>query len=155
MRAREPDLSGAVDRDGVAVHYDVYGHGEPTLVLLPTWSVLPSGFWKAQVPYLARHYRVITFDGRGNGRTGRPEDPAAYSVAAFTGDVLAVLDATGTDRAALVGLSSGALWAVQTAAEHPERVLGVLALSPAVPLAPPLPERVVHSFSEDLHSDVG
>ena len=155
MRAREPDLSGAVDRDGVAVHYDVYGHGEPTLVLLPTWSVLPSGFWKAQVPYLARHYRVITFDGRGNGRTGRPEDPAAYSVAAFTGDVLAVLDATGTDRAALVGLSSGALWAVQTAAEHPERVLGVLALSPAVPLAPPLPERVVHSFTEDLHSDVG
>ena len=155
MRAREPDLSGAVDRDGVAVHYDVYGHGEPTLLLLPTWSVLPSGFWKAQVPYLARHYRVITFDGRGNGRTGRPEDPAAYSVAAFTGDVLAVLDATGTDRAALVGLSSGALWAVQTAAEHPERVLGVLALSPAVPLAPPLSERVVHSFTEDLHSDVG
>ena len=46
--------------------------GEPTVLLLPTWSIVHSRFWKVQIPYLARHFRVVTFDGRGNGRSDRP-----------------------------------------------------------------------------------
>ena len=54
------------------VFYEVYGSGEPTVLLLPTWSIIHSRHWKAQIPYLARHARVVTFDGRGNGRSDRP-----------------------------------------------------------------------------------
>jgi predicted glycosyltransferase len=68
---------------------------------------------------------------------------------------LAVLDATGTGRAVLVALSCGALWGIQVAADHPERVLGLVAVGPAVPLAPPLPERAVHSFDEPLDTGEG
>ena len=71
-RARYPDREGFVERDGVRVFYEVYGDGEPTILLLPTWSIIHSRFWKAQIPYLARRFRVITFDGRGNGRSDRP-----------------------------------------------------------------------------------
>ena len=71
-RARYPDESGYVERDGVRLHYEVYGTGEPTVLLLPTWSIIHSRHWKMQIPYLARHCRVVTFDGRGNGRSDRP-----------------------------------------------------------------------------------
>ena len=76
-RARYPDTTGFIERDGVRVFYEVYGSGEPAILLLPTWSIIHSRFWKMQIPDLARRYRVIAFDGRGNGRSDRPTDPAA------------------------------------------------------------------------------
>ena len=63
-RARYPDAEGYVERDAVCLFYEVYGSGEPTLLLLPTWSIVHSRFWKLQIPYLSRHCRVVTFDGR-------------------------------------------------------------------------------------------
>jgi pimeloyl-ACP methyl ester carboxylesterase len=67
-----------------------------------------SRHWKMQIPYLARHCRVLTFDGRGNGRSDRPTGAEAYRPAEFTADALAVMDTTGTERAVLVTLSLGA-----------------------------------------------
>lgn len=131
MRTREPDASGFVERDGVSVHYEVFGDRGPTVMLLPTWSIVPSGHWKLQVPYLARHQRVVTFDGRGSGLSDRPVGPAAYRDEEFAADAVAVLDAVGADRAVLVALSSGATWAVHLAAKHPDRVLGIVAIGPA------------------------
>ena len=74
MRARYPDDEGFVENNGVKIGYEVFGSGTPTLLLLPTWTIIHSRFWKLQVPYLARHFRVITFDGPGNGRSDRPLD---------------------------------------------------------------------------------
>jgi pimeloyl-ACP methyl ester carboxylesterase/predicted glycosyltransferase len=134
-RARYPDHEGYVERDGVRVFYEVYGSGEPTVLLLPTWSIIHSRHWKAQIPYLARHARLVTFDGRGNGRSDRPATEKAYTEREFAADALAVLDATATDRAFLVGLSAGALWGALLAAEHPERVEGVAFIAAAAPFA--------------------
>jgi pimeloyl-ACP methyl ester carboxylesterase len=154
-RARYPDEEGYVERDGVRVFYEVYGAGEPTVLLLPTWSIIHSRHWKCQIPYLARHFRVVTFDGRGNGASDRPGAASAYTEREFELDALAVMDATGTEEALIVGLSCGALWGTLLAAEHPERVLGAAFVGPAVPLAPPHPERAVHSFDEVLDTDEG
>jgi pimeloyl-ACP methyl ester carboxylesterase/predicted glycosyltransferase len=115
------------------VAYDVYGAGQrPTILLLPTWSIAHAAHWKFQVPVLARHCRVITIDGRGNGRSDRPTDPAAYSVAAYVADAVAVLDATNTDRAVIAGMSLGAPRVVALAAEHPDRVLGAILVAPTI-----------------------
>jgi pimeloyl-ACP methyl ester carboxylesterase len=76
-RARYPDSSGYTERDGVRLYYEVYGSGEPTVFLLPTWSIIHSRHWKMQIPYLARHCRVLTFDGRGNGRSDRRQRDTA------------------------------------------------------------------------------
>jgi pimeloyl-ACP methyl ester carboxylesterase/predicted glycosyltransferase len=155
-RARYPDEEGHVERDGVRIFYEVYGDGDPTVLLLPTWSIIQSRHWKAQIHYLARHFRVVTFDGRGNGRSDRPRGAAAYGEHAFAADALAVMDATGTDRAALVSLSRGALWATLLADEHPDRVTSIVAIAPAVPLAADLAERAVTKrFEEDLGRDEG
>ena len=132
-RARYPDSSGYIKRDGVRLYYEVYGSGEPTIFLLPTWSIIHSRHWKMQIPYLARHCRVVTFDGRGNGRSDRPAEPAAYAEAEFAADALAVMDATATDRAFVVGFSMGAQRALLLAAGHPERVQGRCSSAPRSP----------------------
>ena len=154
-RARYPDETGCVVRDGVRIWWESYGSGEPTIMLLPTWSLVHSRHWKAQIPYLARERRVVTFDGRGNGRSDRPQGAEAYAIREFAADTLAVLDTTATECAVLVGLSCATLWGIVLAAEHPERVAGAAFIGPAVPLAPPLPERVVYPFDERLDTDEG
>lgn len=140
-QARPPDTSGTAVRDDVSLHYDVYGDGPVTVVLLPTWSIVDSRAWKAQVPFLSRHFRVITFDGRGSGRSGRPRGIAAFADTEYTADALTVLDATSTDRCVLVGFSCGATWAVHVAAAQPDRVQGIFAIGPACGLEVAQPER--------------
>jgi pimeloyl-ACP methyl ester carboxylesterase/predicted glycosyltransferase len=156
MRAREPDRSGAVVRDGIASAYDVYGEENRTTVLLmPTWAIAHAAHWKLQVPVLARRYRVITMDGRGNGRSDRPTDPSAYAVSEYVADALAVLDQTGTDRAVVAGLSMGGLYTGAFAAEHPDRILGAVFIAPSISqLRPPMPERGF-PFDEELDVDEG
>lgn len=95
--------SGTVDRAGVRIAYEVTGHGDHTLVLLPAWMITNRRMWAAQVAALSGRFRVITFDSRGTGASDRPVDPAAYGVADLVADAVAVLDATGTGRAVLVG----------------------------------------------------
>jgi pimeloyl-ACP methyl ester carboxylesterase/predicted glycosyltransferase len=142
MRARTPDSEGYVERDGVKVGYEVYGQGEPTLLLLPTWTIIHSRFWKMQVPYLADHFRVLTFDRPGNGRSDRVLDPAAYHVDAVVDHALAVMDATGTDRVVPVSLSLGSQEGLKLALDHPDRVLGAVFIGPSLPIEPGHPERV-------------
>jgi pimeloyl-ACP methyl ester carboxylesterase len=154
-RARCPGEEGFVERDGVRVFWERYGDGEPTLLLLPAWSIIHSRLWKAQIPYLARHYRVVAFDGRGNGRSDRPGTAEAYDDAEFAADAVAVLEATGTRRAVLVGLSRGGRWAVELAADRPELVLGAVLIDPGIGfVAPPHPGRD-YPFDTELDTDVG
>lgn len=182
MRARQPDRSGFVDRDGVPIYYEVHGepsgerpggpsgerpgerhrgpHGEhrPTVLLLPAWAIAHSRLWKAQVPYLANHYRVVTFDPRGNGKSGRPADPAAYEPHIQAGDAVAVLDAVGASTALLVGNSFGTVLAYLLAAVHPDRVAGAVLIGTTLnvdgrddfPLA-----RMLATFNEDRGVDEG
>ena len=61
-RARYPDQEGYVTRDGVRVFYEVYGSGEPTILLLPTWSIIHSRHWKAQIAFLALARLIVVAD---------------------------------------------------------------------------------------------
>jgi pimeloyl-ACP methyl ester carboxylesterase/predicted glycosyltransferase len=139
VRAREPDEVGSIERGGVRVGYEVFAGppGAPTVLLLTSWAIVHMRQWKAQVPFLAREFRVITVEGRGNGCADRPAHPDAYRDREYVADALAVLDATGTGRAVAVGLSMGARRALQLAAGHPGRVSGVVAIGTAMPW--PLP----------------
>jgi pimeloyl-ACP methyl ester carboxylesterase len=155
-RARYPDHEGYVERDGVQVFYEVYGTGEPTILLLPTWSLIHSRHWKMQIPYLARHCRVVTFDGRGNGRSDRPQDPAAYYEREFAADALAVMDATETERAVIIGFSLGGQRGLHLAGEHPDRINGAVFIGPSFPGGgEPLPERTVYDFDTEYDTVEG
>ncbi len=140
-RAAYPIRDGYIEREGVRIFWELYGEGDRTILFLPTWSIIHSRTWKAQIPDFARRCRVLTFDGRGNGRSDRPEDPLAYAEEEFAADALAVMDATDTRTAAIVGFSTGARRALILAANHPDRIERVAFIGPSVPLEPPRPER--------------
>jgi pimeloyl-ACP methyl ester carboxylesterase/predicted glycosyltransferase len=154
--AREPDETGLVERDGVRVHWERYGEGDPTILLLPTWWIVHSRLWKGQIPYLARHFRVVTFDGRGNGLSDRPLEASAYNAIEVAEDAAAVLDRAGVDSAVVAGVSLGALYALHLAVRHPDRVRAALLVGPTIPfVVPPTPERSAYSWDDELETDEG
>ncbi len=150
-QARLPDREGVAVRDGVPLAWSSYGAGPATVVLMPTWSIVNSRAWKAQVPYLARRWQVITFDGRGCGRSGRPADASDYTDEQYAADTIAVLDDAGVGAAVLVGWSCGVTWAVHVAATYPDRVLGIFAIgaSCGFPIADPARDQWVWSERHD------
>jgi len=153
MRAREPDHTGYAEQNGVKIAYEVFGDGEPTVMFLPASPITHSREWKAQVPYLSRWARVVTYDCRGNGRSDRPTDPAAHTHQENVADALAVMDAAGVASAVLVTHCGSATWGFSLAAEHPTRVLGIAAIAPGIPmLTPPHPHwrQVAAQFDQRL-----
>ena len=79
-RAREPDERGfATAGDGLRLYWEIHGGGSTTIVLLPPNPISHSRIWKAQVHYLARHHRVVVYDGRGNGLAGHPDTERAVA----------------------------------------------------------------------------
>jgi pimeloyl-ACP methyl ester carboxylesterase/predicted glycosyltransferase len=155
MRAQTPQETGFVERNGVRTYWERYGTGERTVLFLPPWSIVHSRQWKFQLPYFARRFRVLTFDGRGNGRSDRPSEAAAYAETEYADDALAVLDATDTDRAAIVGFSLGGQRGLLLAATSPDRVSAAAFIGPAIPLTPPHAYRVETEFDEELESYAG
>ncbi|MGR3370149.1 MAG: alpha/beta fold hydrolase [Sagittula sp.] len=143
MRAATPTSEGTIVRDGVTVHYAIHGNGPRTLMFLPAWPIVHSRVYKAQIPYFADHFRVISFDPRGNGLSDRPEDPDAYAPSQNVADALAILDATDTAKASLIGLSLGGLYAALIAAHAPERAEALVGCGAVVPFVPPHPHKSV------------
>ena len=90
-----PDGSSNPD-DGCSIAWEAFGTDGPAVMLLPPWMIVHSRQWKFQIPFLARRHRVVTFDPRGNGASGRTRDPRQHRADRFVGDALAVLDACGT-----------------------------------------------------------
>ena len=135
-RARYPDAEGFVERDGQRLFYEVYGDGGETVFLIPTWSLVHSRHWKMQIPYFAGHFRVLTMDGLGNGRSDRCRDPERYGPREFARDCLAVMDASGTQRAVVVCLSRGAQFLLELARLAPERVAGAAFIGAMFPYTP-------------------
>jgi pimeloyl-ACP methyl ester carboxylesterase len=149
-RAREPGRSGFVeDEDGVRVFYEVFGDSPDVVCFLPVWPIGYSRGWRAAIPYLSRHFQAIAIDPRGNGRSDRPRELAAYSRAAHVRDVLAVLDATGTERAMIVSISPRAPLALELAARHPDRVRAVAFITPQLWIE----ESFVENFASGEHDD--
>jgi pimeloyl-ACP methyl ester carboxylesterase len=97
--ARPPDEHGFVERDGIRVYWESYGNPAlPAILLLPAWSIVHARQWKLAIPYLARRFRVLAYDPRGNGLSDRPRDPARYRFGEFVDDAVDVLDAASVSR---------------------------------------------------------
>lgn len=141
MRAVLPTSEGYVERDGSAIHYEVYGEDGPTILLLPTWEFVHSRHWKMQIPVFSRHYRVVTYDATGTGRSSRPLRADRYSHLNRVRDAIAVLDATETPTALAVGYSMGGELAIYLAALHADRLDGAVSLAGGHPWRVPMPGR--------------
>lgn len=120
--------TGSVDRDGVRIHYEVRGAaGSPVPpVVLTHGFAASSAMFASNAEVLAAERPIITWDLRGHGQSGYPDDPAAYSVPLTVGDLGAVLDAAGARRAVIAGHSVGGFLSLEFLLAHPERVAALI-----------------------------
>jgi pimeloyl-ACP methyl ester carboxylesterase len=102
----------------IKLHWESFGEG-PAVLLIAGQGMTAEGWW-ATIPVLSRSFRVIAFDNRDAGRSGRL--PWPYSAAQMAEDAVAVLDAAGERRAHVYGISLGSLVAQELALRHPDRV---------------------------------
>jgi pimeloyl-ACP methyl ester carboxylesterase len=140
------------------VNFAVCGGGPVTLVLTHGLAA-STETWKAQVDDLARRHRVVAWDLRGHGgspvspplrsggESGRGSDRpgAPLTLEDLANDLLAVLDASRTERAAILGHSAGGVIAMQFALQHPERTAGLILVGTASEC-----NKRAHRFYEDL-----
>jgi 3-oxoadipate enol-lactonase len=104
----------------VDVHAEAIGPEDaPALVLAGSLGATLA-MWDRVTPLLAERLRVIRYDARGHGRSPVPEGP--YEMADLGGDVVALLDRLGLERASFCGLSVGGMVAQWLGANAPERI---------------------------------
>lgn len=108
--------------------------------------------FRPQARALHDRMRVVLFDARGHARSAAPADPAAYEPGLMVEDLGRVLDAFGTGRAVVGGLSMGAGIALRFALAHPERVRG-LVLAAFPPGGGQGLQRWAHAFADALERE--
>jgi class 3 adenylate cyclase/pimeloyl-ACP methyl ester carboxylesterase len=122
--ARHQRVRFATAPDGVQIAWASIGEGPPVLKA-PNWLNHLDYEWRSPVwgpafAELARHWRLVRFDQRGNGLSGW--DVEEISEAAMISDMATVADAAGLERFALLGISQGCAFSIRYAVEHPERL---------------------------------
>jgi pimeloyl-ACP methyl ester carboxylesterase len=125
-----------IDAGGLRQHVVTGGDGPPLLLVHgwpQTWYA-----WRLVMPALARDFSVVAPDQRGIGLSGKPPD--GYDPGTLAGDLVALMDALGHQRFAVVGTDTGIAIGYALAADHPDRVERVaLAEVPGPPGAVPSP----------------
>src|SRR5258706_7248086 len=119
MEAPRPVKSGKVEIDGIHIYYELYGQGDPLVLVAGTGISLAP--WRVfQVPEFSKHYQVLIYDHRGLGRSDKPDAP--YSTRGFAEDCAALMDALGIGRAHILGHSMGGRVAQWLAVDPPGKV---------------------------------
>ncbi len=117
--------SGQARANGISIHYAVYGHGSPVILLHGGLANLE--YWGNQIRALAPYHTVIAMDSRGHGRTTRDARPYGYDLMAS--DVVTLMDVLHVQKAAVVGWSDGGIIGLDLAMHHPDRVSRVFAFA--------------------------
>lgn len=113
-----------IDRDGVEIYYEDHGSG-PAVLLSHGYSAT-SQMWQGQVEALKDRYRVLTWDMRGHGKSGSPEDQSLYSEAHTVDDIAAILEVSGVERAVIGGLSLGGYMSLAFHLKYPNMVRALM-----------------------------
>ncbi|MEK6285344.1 MAG: alpha/beta fold hydrolase [Acidobacteriota bacterium] len=110
------------DNSGVKIYWEEQGEGDPILLIMGLGYTMD--MWYRTVPAVSKHYRTISFDNRGVGRTDVP--PGPYPIAAMAADAAAVMDSAGVTRAHVFGISMGGMIAQEFALQYPERTRSLI-----------------------------
>ncbi|MDM8538752.1 alpha/beta hydrolase [Desulfobacterales bacterium HSG17] len=100
------------------IYYEITGKGSPLLLIHGLGSSTRD--WESQVKFLSKHFKVIAFDVRGHGKTGKP--PGSYSVSMFAKDTANLIRALDISPVHAAGISMGGMIAFQLGIDAPELV---------------------------------
>lgn len=112
------DIGKYADVNGIKMYYEIYGNGEPLLLLHGGLGSI-EGF-KYLIPYLSKDFRVIAIDFRGHGRTNNNIDSMSYSL--HTSDIIHFIEFLRLEELRILGYSDGGVVALKLAVEIPEKI---------------------------------
>lgn len=112
-------------RDGLDIAYRIDGSGALPWLIFSNSLATDLSMWDGQVAHLRRHFRILRYDQRGHGASDVPAQPCTFDV--LIDDLVDLMDHMGIERAALAGVSMGAVTVLGVAARHASRVRRVLA----------------------------
>ncbi len=122
---------GAVDSDGVKIVYHAAGEG-PLVVFVH--SIFGPWFdWQNQMVAMSEHYRVVAMSTRGTDKSDKPQGVEHYTMAKISGDIAAIIDHFGEEKAILVGQDSGGFYAWHFAMTHPDKTDRLISLGTVHP----------------------
>jgi len=123
----KPRVDDTFDSDGVPIHYQVFGEGEP-LVLVHGFASSIRGNWanSGWIETLAPLRQVVALDCRGHGESGKPHDVESYSRGAMMDDVVRLMDHLKIEKADLFGYSMGAGISLRLLIGHESRFRSVV-----------------------------
>lgn len=130
MPEQQARILSVVTADRVTLSGEEEGEGTPVVLLHGLTATRRYVVHGSRALQRSGH-RVIAYDARGHGRSTPAGGSGAYRYERLAGDLLAVLDATGVQRAVLAGVSMGAHTIVRFALEHPERVAALAIITPS------------------------
>jgi 3-oxoadipate enol-lactonase len=104
--------------NGIKINYKIDGQGYPLVMIMGYSS--PRNGWSSQVPFFKKPFKVVTFDNRGVGKSGKPAGP--YTTRMMADDAIALMDYLGIKKAHIIGASMGGMIAQELAINYPERV---------------------------------
>lgn len=125
-RPLTPETAAYADVNGLKLYYEVYGQGQPIVLLHGSFMTIPLN-WSHIIPLLAQNRRVIVAEMQGHGRTR--DIPREFSYEAMADDVSGLLKHLKTDSADVLGYSMGGGVAFQMAVRHPAQVRRLIVLS--------------------------
>lgn len=117
-----PEAGNYVDVNDIKVYYEVYGEGEPLLLLHGNGGSIESFIY--QIPELSKHFKVITIDSRAQGRSSDSDQEISYALMAS--DMSELIDKLNLGKVNVVGGSDGGNVGLELAYAHPEKVLKVI-----------------------------
>ena len=123
-----------ITHNGVKLAYDSRGKGRPAFVFIHGWTCDRS-FFAPQAKYFARRHRVVSVDLRGHGQSDKPQGP--YPISNYADDIAFLIDTLRLGKVIAVGHSMGGITALQLAADHPNKVAGIVMVDPAPFVFPP------------------
>ena len=109
--------------DGVRISYNRQGKGNPAVIFVHGWTN-PKEIWDDQVAYFSKRYKAVAIDLAGSGTSGN--NRSDWTMEAFGGDVVAVINQLKSDKVVLVGFSMGTAAVVEAANQAPEKVIGLV-----------------------------
>ena len=139
-----------LSKDGTPIAYEVQGSGQTTLVFVHGWSC-DARYWRMQLPAFSSKYRVVTLDLAGHGHSGAGRE--RYTMKAFGEDVKAVVEATDSKQAILIGHSMGGTVIAEAARLMPKRVIGLIGVDTLGNIEYPMTSEEYEQMAAPLKAD--
>jgi pimeloyl-ACP methyl ester carboxylesterase len=141
--------------DGQLISYNVFGKGDVTLVFVHGWGG-DGRYWKYQIPYFYKKYRIVTVDLAGHGNS--EQNRKVYTLEAFGQDVKAVVEDVNAKKVILIGHSMSGEIVAEAARLMPERVIGIIGADSIQNVEDTMPKeqfkQMVDGFQKDFKGEV-